>query len=783
MPNGAIADPSFLAFPIPCSLPNSSEFSNSIGKMDGYREACLLGDSFDPNGVVRMREDEYDSRSGSDNIDGAVSGDDQDANNEQRRKRKKYHRHTPHQIQELEIFFKECPHPDDKQRSELSRRLGLESKQVKFWFQNRRTQMKTQIERHENAILKHENDKLRAENSVMKDAISNPTCNTCGGPSIPVHLSFEEHQLRIDNARLRDELHRLYTVTNKFLGWPVLPFVNHSSSVSSDSCLELSVGRNGMGNLSNISDPMPMGLNLGNGLFNGDPVMPISKSQMGMPGNDIPIDRTIYVDLALAAMDELVKVAQIDTPLWIRSRDSSGKETLNFDEYSRTFPSSAAMKHTNWTTEATRDTTMVIINSMALIETLMDANRWAEMFPCLIARATTIDVISNGMGGTRNGSLQLMHAELRVLSPLVPVRTLKFLRFCKQHADGLWAVVDVSLGEGADADMFFSCRRLPSGCIVQDMPNGFSKVTWVEHTEYDETVVHQLYRQIISWGIGFGSQRWLATLQRQCDCLAILMSSTEDPAGISPHGRRSMLKLSQRMVDNFCSGICTSTLHKWDKLVVGNISEDVKMMARNSINDPGEPPGIVLSASTSVWMPVTQQRLFAFLQDECLRSEWDILSNGRPMIEMLCISKGQGLDNRVSLLRANPMNANENTMLILQESWTDISGSLVVYAPVDTASVNLVMRGEDSAYVSLLPSGFAILPDGPSNYACTNNDKDGSIMSDINSGYASGCLLTVAFQILVNNLPTAKLTVESVETVNNLISCTIQKIKVALRVL
>ncbi|KAG6574165.1 Homeobox-leucine zipper protein ANTHOCYANINLESS 2, partial [Cucurbita argyrosperma subsp. sororia] len=538
----------------------------------------------------------------------------------------------------------------------------------------------TQIERHENAILKHENDKLRAENSVMKDAISNPTCNTCGGPSIPVHLSFEEHQLRIDNGRLRDELHRLYTVTNKFLGWPVLPFVNHSSSVSSDSCLELSVGRNGMGNLSNISDPMPMGLNLGNGLFNGGPVMPISKSQMGMPGNDIPIDRTIYVDLALAAMDELVKMAQIDTPLWVRSRDSSGKETLNFDEYSRTFPSSAAMQHTNWTTEATRDTTMVIINSMALIETLMDANRWAEMFPCLIARATTIDVISNGMGGTRNGSLQLMHAELRVLSPLVPVRTLKFLRFCKQHADGLWAVVDVSLGEGADADMFFSCRRLPSGCIVQDMPNGFSKVTWVEHTEYDETVVHQLYRQIISWGIGFGSQRWLATLQRQCDCLAILMSSTEDPA------------------------------------------------------------------------------------------------------EMLRISKGQGLDNRVSLLRANPMNANENTMLILQESWTDISGSLIVYAPVDAASVNLVMRGGDSAYVSLLPSGFAVLPDGPSNYASTNNDKDGSIMSDINSGYAGGCLLTVAFQILVNNLPTAKLTVESVETVNNLISCTIQKIKVALRV-
>lgn len=39
-------------------------------------------------------------------------------------------------------FFKECPHPDDKQRKDLGRRLTLEPLQVKFWFQNKRTQMK-----------------------------------------------------------------------------------------------------------------------------------------------------------------------------------------------------------------------------------------------------------------------------------------------------------------------------------------------------------------------------------------------------------------------------------------------------------------------------------------------------------------------------------------------------------------------------------------------------------------------------------------------------------------
>jgi hypothetical protein len=39
-------------------------------------------------------------------------------------------------------MFKECPHPDESQRTNLSRELGLEARQIKFWFQNRRTQMK-----------------------------------------------------------------------------------------------------------------------------------------------------------------------------------------------------------------------------------------------------------------------------------------------------------------------------------------------------------------------------------------------------------------------------------------------------------------------------------------------------------------------------------------------------------------------------------------------------------------------------------------------------------------
>lgn len=72
-----------------------------------------------------------------------------------------------------------------------------------------------------------------------------------------------------------------------------------------------------------------------------------------------------------------------------------------------------------------------------------------------------------------------MHAELQVLSPLVSVRQLKFLRFCKQQAEGVWAVVDVSLDisqEGTNVQPFVNCRKLPSGFVVQDLPNGYSKV-------------------------------------------------------------------------------------------------------------------------------------------------------------------------------------------------------------------------------------------------------------------------------------------------------------------
>jgi hypothetical protein len=68
-----------------------------------------------------------------------------------------------------------------------------------------------------------------------------------------------------------------------------------------------------------------------------------------------------------------------------------------------------------------------------------------------------------------------MSMEFQVPSPLVPTRESYFVRYCKHNPDGTWAVVDVSL-DSLRPSPVVKCRRRPSGCIIQELPNGYSKV-------------------------------------------------------------------------------------------------------------------------------------------------------------------------------------------------------------------------------------------------------------------------------------------------------------------
>lgn len=120
-----------------------------------------------------------------------------------------------------------------------------------------------------------------------------------------------------------------------------------------------------------------------------------------------------------------------------------------------------------------------------------------------------------------------------------------------------------------------------------------------------------------------------------------------------------------------------------------------------------------------------------------------------------------------------PFIPTESNMVMLQESCIDILGSMVVYAPIDIPSMNLAISGEDSSTIAILPSGFVISGDG--------RQRDIHGASTSTNTASVGSLLTVAFQILVSSPASSKdFNMESVATVNTLISSTVQRIKATL---
>ncbi|KAJ0922397.1 putative transcription factor & lipid binding HD-SAD family [Helianthus annuus] len=730
-------------------------------------------------------------------------------------KKKRYHRHTALQIQILESTFKECPHPDEKTRMQLSRELDLAPRQIKFWFQNRRTQMKAHHERADNCALRVENDKIRCENIVIREALKNLVCPTCGGPPIGEDCYFDEQKLRFENAQLKEELDRVSSIAAKYIGRPMLqlppvqPF--HMSS------LDLSMASYGGG----TSNRMPMmhgGPSLDLDLLTGSALGASSSTINPDPMFQNPMhlsdmDKSLMAEIATNAMAELIRLVQSNEPLWIRD-SKDGTETLNLDSYKRVFPRpNDSLKNANVRTEASRVSGVVTMNSLQLVDMFVNMIKWSEMFPTIVSRARTIEAISSGLLGSEGGSLQLMYQELQVLSPLVPTRHMYVLRLVQEIKQGSWAVVNVSYDlphYNQYPQSRFKVHCLPSGCLIQDMPNGYSKVTWVEHMEVEEvTPIDRLYRDFIYSGLAFGAKRWLACLQRACERSASLMMTTtvsHDLGGgthfcylvliieeriittclnlnPSPEGKRSMMNLAQRMVNNFCSSINPSNGHQWTSLSGMNEFEVRAILYKST--DPGHPHGLILSASTTIWLPIPPQSVFDFLRDGRTRPQWDVLSNQNPVQEVANIANGTHPGNCIAVLKA--YTPSQNNMLILQESSTDASGSLVVYCPVDLPAINIAMNGEDPSYIPLLPSGFVITTDGHQEIisksgvasASTSNTTTSDLAGD-QGGTSSGSLVTVVFQIQTNSLPSAKISQESLTTVNNLITNTVHQIKASI---
>lgn len=82
-------------------------------------------------------------------------------------------------------------------------------------------------------------------------------------------------------------------------------------------------------------------------------------------------DKPMIIELAVAAMEELIRMAQMGEPLWMTALDGS-TTLLNPDEYVRTFPRGIGPKPAGFSTEASRATAVVVMNHISLVEMLMD---------------------------------------------------------------------------------------------------------------------------------------------------------------------------------------------------------------------------------------------------------------------------------------------------------------------------------------------------------------------------------------------------------------------------
>lgn len=146
------------------------------------------------------------------------------------------------------------------------------------------------------------------------------------------------------------QIDRISGIAAKYVGKPLSSYSHISSHVSSRS-LDLGVGNFG-------AQSGFVGEMYGSGDF---------LRSVSVPSE---ADKPMIVELAVAAMEELVRTAQAGEPLWVTGDNST--ETLNEDEYLRTFPRGIGPKPLGLKSEASRESVVVIMNHTNLVEILMD---------------------------------------------------------------------------------------------------------------------------------------------------------------------------------------------------------------------------------------------------------------------------------------------------------------------------------------------------------------------------------------------------------------------------
>ncbi|KAK7331293.1 hypothetical protein VNO77_25515 [Canavalia gladiata] len=616
--------------------------------------------------------------------------------------------------------------------------------------------LKTQAERADNNALRVENERMHKENLLIKEALKSILCPSCGGPPCgDVEHDHSLKQLRLENARLKAERENMSKFLAKCLEKPMAEQkLDVAPSIGPSSIDVACVNLGGSATL-----PFP-----------NEDTVPNSVS------NKAKMEKAIMLQAAVAAKEELLKLLCTNEPLWFKS-SIDRRFVLHPESYENLFPKVNHFQNSTARVESSKDSRIVRIKAINLVDMLLDSKKWGNLFSTIVSKAHTVEVIEYGSPETRNGALLLMYEEMHVLSPLVQSREFYFLRYCEQVEASIWVIADVSLDYNKEESSHLGSWRFPSGCMIHEISGGSSQVSWVEHVEVDEKIqTHRLYRDFVNSSIAYGAERWLMELQRMCErfnSAATEYIPSYDTGGVItvPEGRRSMMKLCHGMVKSFCGILNMSNKMDFPQ----HLAEDnsgIRISVRKNTDPRQSNASVIITAATSFWLPLPSQNLFDFFRDPTRRVKWDALCFGNPVQEIARISTGTHPSSYISIMR-QPLSPSPSNVLIIQESFIDPLGSYVVYSPVNVQDLKKVIDGEEASMVWVLPSGIVISEDEQS-IADARTPSGG----DHGDKRTRGSLLTLAFQIFMGS--PAAMNLESVASVNSLITATVQSINDAL---
>lgn len=168
------------------------------------------------------------------------------------------------------------------------------------------------------------------------------------------------------------QLDRVSSIAAKYIGRPIsqLPPV-HPIQIS--SILDLSMATSSFGGMP-AGPSLDLDLDLLPGCSSTTPAAP------NLPSFHHPIitltdmDKSLMSDVAANALEEFIRLLQNNEPLlWIKSSTNDGKDVLDFDNYESLFPrTNNHSKNPNLRIEASRDSGVVIMNALALVDMFMD---------------------------------------------------------------------------------------------------------------------------------------------------------------------------------------------------------------------------------------------------------------------------------------------------------------------------------------------------------------------------------------------------------------------------